>query len=253
MKKLFLLAICMLMVGSFSSCQKDKLTDESIQKNIVGKWKKVSEGGQAELTNYKLVYTFDKDGNAVVSAAPTSNIWFSHTPMAYSIQDKTVTVSSSSPNYKTEWQLSAISAMDMSVKQRISFLDGQMIGSSNDVVYKKIANDFSSAIVGTWEGVSIEGEVSYGYIDHRWEFRGDGTYTYYNYENNQWVPSTNTMNEYFVDGDFLVFRWKDASNNEFREMWDIQNCDATQMVWTALRARIDNSTYTTSFTMKKVN
>ena len=59
---------------------------------------------------------------------------------------------------------------------------------------------------------------------------------------------------YFVDGTLLCTRWRNTGDNEVehREWWEIASIENGVMNWTALRQRDDGSTYTTTFSMTKV-
>ena len=71
-------------------------------------------------------------------------------------------------------------------------------------------------------------------------------------DGDSWVPyATNTLNEYFVDGNLLCTRWIDLGQ-ENREWWEIASIKDGVMKWKALREKEDRSTYTATFEMKKV-
>ena len=91
------------------------------------------------------------------------------------------------------------------------------------------------------------------YLEHRWQYNADGTYVYYNKSGNDWIPNPlNTLNEYFVDGNFLCMRWIN-NGAEYREWWEIASIEDNVMSWTALRKKADGTTYTASFSMVKMN
>ena len=120
--------------------------------------------------------------------------------------------------------------------------------------YERITEDYQQAILGTWEGkvTSADDEHTDGEL-HRWEYKADGTYVYYNKASGQWVENNDALAEYFVDGILLCTRWKKtADSEELREWWEIESIKDGVMKWTALREREDGSTYTASFEMKKV-
>ena len=126
--------------------------------------------------------------------------------------------------------------------------------SENILCLKKLARDYSETILGTWEGHVTNSEGS-EYDDgkvHRWEYKADGTYVYYEKDGDDWVPyKGNTLNEYFVDGVLLCTRWID-NDVENREWWEIASIKDGVMKWKALRQKEDGSTYTATFEMKKV-
>ena len=141
--------------------------------------------------------------------------------------------------------------------QQIVMRDGEVVSTSplQYQCWNKVTADYSKAILGIWEGRSIndQGEYDDGNV-HRWEYKSDGTYVYYRKDSNgQWVDDVNTMSQYFVDGNLLCTRWKNAGNEaEFREWWEIASIENGQMNWTALRLKADGTAYTASFSMNKV-
>ena len=118
--------------------------------------------------------------------------------------------------------------------------------------YEKVDKDFSADIVGTWEGQVTSEQDTFGDgLLHRWEYKADGTYVYYVKDGDNWVPSTNTLNEYFVAGRLLCSRWiNDGKEN--REWWEIESIENDVMKWKALRQNADGTTFTSTFEMKKV-
>ncbi len=80
--------------------------------------------------------------------------------------------------------------------------------------------------------------------EHRWEFKDDGTFVFY-IKNNKgiWEAKDDEYAEYFVAGDLLCTRWKNAGEGtvENREWWEIATASEKSMVWTALRENADGS------------
>ena len=117
--------------------------------------------------------------------------------------------------------------------------------------YARVTADYTAAILGTWEGsCTSEGSVFDDGQVHRWAYKEDGTFVYYVKDGDKWVPSQNTLNEYFVDGNLLCTRWVD-NGQENREWWEI-SIAGDKMNWTALRQKEDGTTFTATFEMKKV-
>lgn len=116
----------------------------------------------------------------------------------------------------------------------------------------KTPANYQSLIMGTWEGhVTSEHSQYDDGKDHRWEFSTNFGYVYYVKDGAEWVPSSNTKNEYFVDGRLLCTRWIDGGE-EYREWWEIVSLDEETMIWTALRKNDSGEAYTASFAMKRV-
>jgi len=117
--------------------------------------------------------------------------------------------------------------------------------------YARVTADYTAAILGTWEGsCTSEGSVFDDGQVHRWAYKEDGTFVYYVKDGDKWVPSQNTLNEYFVDGNLLCTRWVD-NGQENREWWEI-SIAGDKMNWTALRLNSDGTTFTATFEMTKV-
>ena len=117
------------------------------------------------------------------------------------------------------------------------------------LTFVRIDEDFSSDIIGTWEGsCTSEGSVFDDGQPHRWEYHDDGTFVYYEQSGDEWVVHND--GDYFVDGILLCTRWSDG-DVENREWWDI-TIDGDNMSWTALRDNGDGTTFTAEFEMKRV-
>ena len=123
--------------------------------------------------------------------------------------------------------------------------------------FVKVTDDYSQAILGTWEGRST-GEEGSEFDDgenHRWEYKADGTYIYYRKIDGQWREIGDAYANYFVDGPLLCTRWKNDVDGaaENREWWEITNLENGVMNWKALRQREDGSTYIATFQMEKID
>jgi archaellum component FlaG (FlaF/FlaG flagellin family) len=153
-----------------------------------------------------------------------------------------------------EYTITDINGNEFTANLKITMtVDGTVVGSKEDLVrFTKVTADYSAAIIGTWEGrCTSEGSVFDDGKEHRWQYNADGTYVYYVKDGNNWVPyATNTLNEYFVDGNLLCTRWVDLGQ-ENREWWEI-TITGNKMNWTALRQNEDGTTFTATFEMTKV-
>ncbi len=154
-----------------------------------------------------------------------------------------------------EFTVFYIDATEFSANRIVTkLIDGNVVHSTNyNVRYVRVSRDYSEQILGTWEGQMTSKEDAYsdGKV-HRWEYKADGTYVYYSLdEAGEWVPSDNTLDEYFVDGSLLCMRWIDNEQDN-REWWEIVSIKNDVMKWKGLRQKEDGTTYTATFEMKKV-
>lgn len=243
--------LCLPLLVGMTSCNKDDepknnengttaLTQSDIEKGIIGKWKRVAVNGQECLTNQEDVHTFRSDGTVQWSCAYSSryafSMWNKMELFNYGVNGTTITEEGEEEGLKLKYTMN-VSELTPS---RLILKDVMLKSNDNPLLsyqsqeYKRMDVDYSQDIVGLWEGVEMTGDTTFGDINHRWEYKADGSYLYYVLENGVWVPSTNTYNEYFVDGDYFACRWKDSNNIEYREWWDIK-IEGDVMTWTALR------------------
>ena len=84
-------------------------------------------------------------------------------------------------------------------------------------------------------------------------YRADGTCSFYDLIDGQWVEEKTDYSEYFTDGPLFCFRWqKSDAGIDSRENWEIVSYEDGKMVSKALHRRADGSTYTITAHLKKV-
>ncbi len=269
MKKIMnwvLVAILTCGASVFTSCNTDVVDnptqpDLNISEKIIGKWMLDALEGQPCPTNLKAVITFLSPTKAYGSLSDFySDSWNKHTSADVVIDGINVTLTAFENEHTKHITVSdiySISDMDMFLKSDWKvFVDGEMVINEvyNKERYIRIDKDFEKDVIGVWEGkvTSTEDEHTDGQL-HRWEYKADGTYVYYNKVDDEWVKSNDALAEYFVDGILLCTRWKKtADSDELREWWEIESIKDGVMKWTALRMRDDGTTYTSTFEMTKV-
>ena len=239
-----------------------KKIDLNIPENIIGKWIYADKNGEALPTNEKSVITFVSTNKAYKSASIVENSewntrWLDKLESDVVISGNKVTLTNHASENQTaieEYIISDINNNEFTANKKISlWVDGiKKPGREYVIHFAKVTADYSADIVGTWEGRCIsEGSVFDDGQEHRWQYNADGTYVYYVKDGNNWVPyATNTLNEYFVDGNLLCTRWID-NGVENREWWEI-TINGNKMNWTALRQKEDGTTFTATFEMTKV-
>lgn len=244
------LAISFLMIAAMStvvSCSKVDDEEENVRNNILGVWKTYSLGDELCLTNERAINEYLPDGKYVYTIF-TNGLWFCGEVGSYTVSGNKLTMHYAQ-NYSSECL--------------VSFRDGRAVtrqtmsdipGTENEGIgeMERVSGDYSQAILGLWEGVKLTGPETYGAAEHRWEFLEDGTYVYYTKNAaGMWeADPLNTENLFYVAGDVLCFRWtKDGV--QYREWWDIDECNDEKMVWTALREGSDGKRFVTGLEMKK--
>jgi len=260
MKKLF--AFMVLVAVVLAGCNKDKVTN--LDEKIIGKWMVADKDGQPAMTNEKMVLTFLSPSKAMVSASLNTNhpevgLWIDQQDADVVIKGDKVTLTFHADDHSTsvhEFTVTQINDHEFIANQKVTVtVDGKVVISETGTFrFYRVTSDYREAVVGLWEGRMTSEESEYGDNDlHRWEFMADGTYRYYTKEGNTWVPSDDEYAEYFVDGKMLFALWKLNGDSEIREHWEISSIEDSVMNWTALRRKADGTTYTSTYTMKRVD
>lgn len=273
MKKYFylmLVAIIICSAGIFTSCSDNDdnpvLPDLNVAENIIGKWIIAETDGKAVFTNEKVALDFVSATKVYVSASinndeKVGDVWVDKVEYDVAISGNKVTISGNPDEHATvveEYNITAINDKELTANLKATVtVDGQILNSveGSIVRFTKINADYTEAILGMWEGRST-GEEGSEFDDgenHRWEYLADGTYRYYHKVNDQWQLSNDVLNDYFVAGNLLYTRWKNAGEGqkENREWWEI-TINGDKMTWTALRKKADGTTFTSTFEMNKV-
>jgi hypothetical protein len=232
-----------------------------LSEQIIGKWIVADRNGNPSITNRKLVITFVSDSKAYVSGSfiPLSqefNLWLDNKEVDVAISGSKLTLTGNPETNGTvtneltikDFKTDEFTAND---KLNITLDDNKVLSKEDTIRFIKVNNDYSEDIIGTWEGhCTSEKSVFDDGEEHRWEYKADGTYIYYVKDGDDWIPSTNTLNEYFVAGNLLCTRWIN-DDEESREWWEI-SIDGDKMNWAALREDEDGNTFTAEFEMTKV-
>ena len=255
------LVVCTAMV--FNSCSSDDNDNniDNLSEKIIGKWITADMNGETAPTNDKMVFTFVSTTKAYVSASlnthpEVSELWATQTENDVAINGNKMTLTSHPNQHETvvdELTVTAINNSELIANRKLTVtVNGKVVISEDQLVrYEKVTADYRDAIVGTWQGhCTSAGSVFDDGQEHRWQYKADGTYVFYVKDGNNWVPSANTLNEYFVDGTLLCSRWIDQGQ-EYREWWEI-SINGNKMNWTALRENPDGTTFTATFEMTKV-
>ena len=263
MKKNFfhaLLALVMLAAtaGLMTSCTSNDddptpsgLSEAVVKEKIVGKWKLSEANNRDQVTNGRMILTYNENATLAVSISyfnkeTNSYIWRNKQPGIYSIDGNVIKnyLNQSGLYDATPHYIEAISDEAMTMSST----------SGGQTIYTRVAADYTSDIIGMWEVTEMTGEETYNDDNARLAFLADGTYRYYRKDDTgDWqLVSTRDVEEYFVDGDWLATRWQETGGEMNYEWWDIDEIKDGQMKWSALREREDGTRFTTTFTWRKV-
>ena len=235
-----------------------EVTQEQIEENIIGKWMTSERDGQPALTDEKNVYDIVSTTETYVSLSRSKgkSPWNNGVKRSVDIKGNVVTIApfpGDNSSVVNEFTITDISDNEFTanVKNTRTVDGAEPVVTERVDTYVRVNEDFSDDIIGIWEGHCIsEGSVFDDGQYHRWEYKTDGTYVYYVKDGDDWVPSKNTLNEYFMAGKLLCTRWMEG-DVENREWWEI-SIDGDTMNWTALREDEDGNTYTAAFEMTRI-
>ena len=268
MKKNFLwMFVAILICGAcvFTACSSSddddsNKTNNNLSEKIIGRWIIDEKEGKPALTNQKLVINFESANKVSVSLS-YMNFWHSKDLFDYTIDGNVISCASQLDEHTFANIVVKVNAIDANKMYEdfanIISVDGvEQIKMESKETLIRITDDYSTSILGVWEGRSTgaEGSEFDDGENHRWEYLNDGTFRYYHKVDGQWQMSNDVLHDYFVDGNLLCTRWKNAGEGqkENREWWEIESIKDSVMKWKALRMREDGSTYTATFEMTKV-
>lgn len=239
--------------------------DEIMQKIKSTKWMTEKINGEAALTNEKSVVTFFSRTQATISASYEDaslgiKDWAMQREFDYEVENNIITFTS-----KVDENTTIVDEMIVGVIDDESLhclFKRTVYENGNTYPYPtvnlelrkedKSTAKYPSYILGTWEGYAISEHSQYDDGQaHRWKYEGGLSFTYYVKDGYNWVPSSNTLNEYFVDGRLLFTRWID-NGVEYREWWEIMSLDDQTMIWGAIRQDDYGQRYPASFALTKI-
>ena len=178
---------------TFTSCtNEDNPVDPAtnLSEMIIGKWITADIGGQAALTNAKMVTTFISTTKAIASSSKVDftekdSKWNVYREDDVVIAGNKVTLTGYPNEHTTlinEYDVSSITNTELiGTWKHITVVDGvETVNTQYDIRLVKGADDYRADIIGTWEGhCTSEGSEFDDGQEHRWQYNADGTYVYY--------------------------------------------------------------------------
>ena len=258
--------LCICGASAFTSCSNNDdnpVVDNSLAEKIVGKWIHADTDGETVTTDMKSVYTFTKNGSALKGfysmSMAESGVWVYRQETDLTISGNTITMTSRlADGQQSVVELTAVTVsgddLRFTAKTTLS-KDGQVTATygPRQEHFTRTEADYTEAVVGLWEITFTSDNPEYESSEpYRELYRSDGTASFYDLIDGQWVEEETTYNEYFADGPLFCFRWQKPGQEGRHENWEIVSCTGSEMVNKALHWRTDGSTYTITAHLKKV-
>ena len=235
----------------------DTPAQAQIEQILLGRWMISQIDGQPAAANEKIVFYMVSPSEVYASVSRVDgnrSPWHSPSLTDCTIDGNVLTFTDGPLEGMStirEFVITDISENEFTANFTVTHIrDGEETVETEKVLtFVRIDEDLSGDIIGTWEGCcTSEGSVFDDGQPHRWEYRDDGTFVYYEQDGDEWVVHND--GDYYVDGTLLCTRWFDNEVDN-REWWEI-SIDGDTMSWTALRANDDGTTYTATFEMARV-
>ena len=252
--------------SAFTSCSNNDdnpVVDKSLAEKIVGKWIHADTDGETVATDMKSVYTFTKNGSALKGlysmSMTESGVWAYRQETELTISGNAITMTSRlADGQQSVVELTAVTVsgddLRFTAKTTLS-KDGQVTAAygPRQEHFTRAEADYTEAVVGLWEITFTSDNPEYeSSVPYRELYLNDGTASFYDLIDGQWVEEETTYNEYFADGPLFCFRWQKPGQEGRHENWEIVSCTGGEMVNKAFHRRADGSTYTITAHLKKV-
>ena len=262
-----LTAFALAMMGIlFVGCNKEVEPDRDVANKIIGRWITAETDGKVLPTNEKVVYEFVSATKAYVSLSFTDNAadgtpWTDRKEVDVDIEGNDVTMIHSPEPGKTvtvDLHVNAITGTTMIGKRNVTVRkDGGLVKADECMLRcEKVNADYRTKILGLREGRMTSEQSAYDDgQEHRWEFKEDGSFVFYiKNKKGIWEAKDDEYAEYFVAGNLLCTRWKNAGEGtqELREWWEIMSLDDQTMIWGAIRQDDYGQRYPASFALTRI-
>ena len=263
---LTLATLCICGASAFTSCSNNDdnpVVDNSLAEKIVGKWIHADTDGETVTTDMKSVYTFTKNGSALKGfysmSMAESGVWVYRQETDLTISGNTITMTSRlADGQQSVVELTAITVsgddLRFTAKTTLS-KDGQVTATygPRQEHFTRAEADYTEAVLGLWEITFTSDNPEYESSEpYRELYRSDGTASFYDLIDGQWVEEETTYNEYFADGPLFCFRWQKPGQEGRHENWEIVSCENGKMVNKAFLRHADGTTYTITAHLTRV-
>ena len=215
----------------FTSCSSDnddKPIDSKLMEQLVGKWLYCEADGEIVETEEASITTYVMEGTKLKAytseAQKKYGLWAYKQPTDVKIDGNKLTLTMQKDDITTVEDCTdiIISGDDMYYTSMYTVMrGGKVIDIDGPYLLHctKVYKDYAPIFIGRWEGTVTSDEPGFTPQPFCEAYNPDGTITAYELVDGQWVAEKAEYSEYFIDGNLLCTRWKDAGSEEV-----FQNC-----------------------------
>ena len=224
--------ISLVIISVFASCKNKPDYAEEIK----GKWLCNEINNLIQPTNEAFVLDFLSNGMESIAQGYTldnneGNFWYESQNFSYSINEDEILISGSnslSEIIDISLTIESLSASKLIYKENYVKVNNVDISSERTFILRRCSEDYSSQVIGTWQGRKFFSEDSSTNFYFMINYKSDKSFDYYIRVGDSWELA-NITGTYFVNGKLLTMNFLDNSatnNNHSYECWLVDDISA---------------------------
>lgn len=263
--KLWMLAAILICGSSvFMSCSSNddapKQSEKNLAETLVGKWLYIEADGEVVETEESSITTYVMEGSTLKAFTSMSqqkyDLWACKQPTEVKIDGDKITLTMQVGDVTTVEEMTDITVSGDDLRYTCKYTvmkNGEVIDALRPYQLHcvKVHEDFARVIIGKWEGTITSDEPGFVPQPFCEAYLPDGKNIAYNLIDGQWVQEESEYDEYFVDGNLMLTRWKLSGRAEERQNCIIESYDNGTMLIKEVVVRGDKL-YTETTTLTKV-
>ena len=262
-KKLWMIAAILVcgasVLTSCSSNDDNPAQPELNVQQLVGKWLYVEADGEVVETEESSITTYVMEGSTLKAYTSMSqqkyDLWACKQPTNVSVDGNKITLTMQVGDVTTVEEMTNITVSGDDLRYTCKYTvmkNGEVIDALRPYQLHcvKVHDDYSQIIIGRWEGTITSDEPGFVPQPFCEAYLADGKNIAYNLIDGQWVQEESEYDEYFVDGNLMITRWKLSGRDEERQNCIIESYDNGTLIIKEVVVR-GNKLYTETSTLKK--
>ena len=228
---------------------------------LVGKWLYVEADGEVVETEESSITTYVMEGSTLKAYTSMSQqkygLWACKQPTEVKIDGDKITLTMQVGDVTTVEEMTNITVSGDDLRYTCKYTvmkNGEVIDALRPYQLHcvKVHDDYSQIIIGRWEGTITSDEPGFVPQPFCEAYLADGKNIAYNLIDGQWVQEESEYDEYFVDGNLMITRWKLSGRDEERQNCIIESYDNGTLIIKEVVVRGDKL-YTETSTLKRID